>query len=363
VATRRVLRPQIVANRWDKEQSVKVTLVHQRKSPKSGAWEDSPPFSLSTVKAGEEVRLPLDTNQTWHLYRHLRNLYAIGAEGVPRGEGEVPVPEAKGTVMLEGKAREVVQYFEQHGEDLWHVVDELKPDLLEVLALQKRHEARRRAVEEFRAHAEQGDWSEDDWQTFFVTHTWIFGHNLAYRFLGQIQAQPHYGGTTLSGAGGQRGDMLYASLAEARFTVLVEIKKPDTPLLSREPYRNKAYGASPDLAGAIAQLQSNCRTWVLYGSRQEENEERLRRENVSTYEPKGILVIGHCRQLGDDPNNPNKKASFELLRRNLHNPEVITYDELLARAEFLTAAPPTQLTGLVPDGAPGQPPDSPAGAP
>ncbi len=89
----------------------------------------------------------------------------------------------------------------------------------------------------------------------------------------------------------------------------------------------------------MAQLQSNCRTWVLEGSRQEDNREALEGQGIYTYEPKGILVIGHCGQL----DSLHKKAAFEVYRRNLHNPEIITYDELLARAEFLVGSPPENV--------------------
>jgi hypothetical protein len=69
----------------------------------------------------------------------------------------------------------------------------------------------------------------------------------------------------------------------------------------------------------------------LEGAEQEENRERLAAADTYNYEPKGILVVGHTGQLDD----LNKKATFELFRRNLHNPEIVTYDELLARAEYL----------------------------
>ena len=82
----------------------------------------------------------------------------------------------------------------------------------------------------------------------------------------------------------------------------------------------------------MSQLQSNCRTWVVEGSRQDENREVLRQAGIETCEPKGILVIGNTEQLDGDI---NRRMTFELFRRNLHNPEVITYDELLSRAELL----------------------------
>jgi hypothetical protein len=69
----------------------------------------------------------------------------------------------------------------------------------------------------------------------------------------------------------------------------------------------------------------------LEGDRQNENAELLVRQGISTYQPKGILVVGHTGQL----DSPNTRASFELFRRNLHNPQIVTFDELLARAQFV----------------------------
>ncbi len=124
-----------------------------------------------------------------------------------------------------------------------------------------------------------------------------------------------------------------ATEAQNRFTVLVEIKKPNSELVTSKLYRNKVHELGEDLVGGVAQLQSNCRTWTRDGSRSEENIERLNAVNTYTYEPKGILVIGHTKQL----DTLNKQATFELFRRNLYNPQILTYDELYARAEFLVS--------------------------
>lgn len=196
--------------------------------------------------------------------------------------------------------------------------------------LTKLHQIRERAVAEFETHLEADDWDEPDWQKFFEQNTWIFGYGLSYRFLRPIHAQPDYGGRTLSGSGSQRGDFLMSTDAEARFTVLVEIKKPSSLLVGKE-YRNGAHLIGGELAGGIAQLHANCRTWDREGSRQEGNLDRLRDENVHTFQPKAILVIGHTGLL----DTREKLSTFELFRANLYNPDVITFDELLARSRAL----------------------------
>ena len=52
--------------------------------------------------------------------------------------------------------------------------------------------------------------------------------------------------------------------------------------------------------------------------------------------PRCFVIAGHLRQLTGASGGPipDKVRSFELFRRNLHEPEVITFDELLARAEW-----------------------------
>ena len=40
---------------------------------------------------------------------------------------------------------------------------------------------------------------------------------------------------------------------------------------------------------------------------------------------------------GEHGENEEKFSSFELLRRNLTNPEVITFDELYQRAKYIVA--------------------------
>lgn len=88
---------------------------------------------------------------------------------------------------------------------------------------------------------------------------------------------------------------------------------------------------SGDVAGGVAQVLSNCRTWEIEGSQTADNRELLEQNQRYTIQPKGILVIGHTSQL----DTIAKRTSFELFRRNLQNPEIITFDELLERASHL----------------------------
>ncbi len=85
-----------------------------------------------------------------------------------------------------------------------------------------------------------------------------------------------------------------------------------------------------DLVGGTSQLQTDCWQWEIQGSRTEENTERIP-QKTHTIQPKGILVIGHLDQL----DGLSKRRTFELYRRNTSNPEIITFDELYARANYI----------------------------
>lgn len=116
-----------------------------------------------------------------------------------------------------------------------------------------------------------------------------------------------------------------------RFTVLVEIKTPHSELFGKRQYRNGAWELSEELTGGVSQLQANCSKWEKEGSQTEDNREELSRQRVFTVQPKGILVIGHTTQLADI----SRRNTFELFRRNVVNPEILTFDELHERAKFI----------------------------
>ena len=83
--------------------------------------------------------------------------------------------------------------------------------------------------------------------------------------------------------------------------------------------------------GAISQIQVNSRTWAI-DSQRSENVRQLEKENTFTVEPKSILIIGNTEELN---NEESIVSCFESLRRNIINPEILTFDELYRRAEFI----------------------------
>jgi hypothetical protein len=334
--TRRVITPTLLnQNRKNPAAKVKIKIHHQRRANRNAAWEKVRTFRETTLKAGEQVSLDLHSEEVLLLYNHLTNLYAMAEGGVRPGSHELQVVDkSRGVAVFAGQqAQLLTQLIEKYGnDDLFSILRKLKPNLLAAAGLQAIQEGRMAALKEFEDQMTAKTWTEGQWYPFFEKNPWILGHGLSYRFLQNVQGQPAYGGLSVSGKGIQRGDNLMATTASIRFSVLVEVKRPDTRLLDEAIYRNGAYNPAEDLTGGVAQLQANCRTWAIEGSKLEGNEDL----EIETYEPRGILVIGDLSEFNRKDKKPRTR-SFELFRRNLHNPEVLTFDELLARARYLVS--------------------------
>lgn len=332
--SRKILRATAIRNKHNAKDCLKIRLIYQKKHnkgsvPEGQEFENLTRIKLSSLTGGQEVQVDLDSSQTAQLAEHIQNLYAIASEGITYGSAEKVIFSGEDSAFLE-QLESAIKGSRERSDQVLAMVRGLDPAAFDVAAHKARHDQHVTALREFADHLEAQDWREDDWEAFFARNRWIFGHGLAYQFLSEVQAQPHYGGVAVDGKGAQRGDHLMATEAGVRFTVLVEVKTPQAPLTQRDEYRNGAFAPGNDVAGGVAQLQVNARKWAVEGAAKEENRD-LEDQGVYTVQPKGILIVGHTASL----DSRSKRTSFELYRQNLHNPEVITFDELFERAKFI----------------------------
>lgn len=188
--------------------------------------------------------------------------------------------------------------------------------------------------------------SEKIWQTFFEKNPWIFGYGLGYIFLSQLdgkkleQIVQGYNVNTH----GKRVDGLMKTKGIISNLCFVEIKTDETNLLEKEPYRSGCYAASRELAGTIAQVQGTVSAAVKSLSEHisvSEADGTPTGEEIYNYQPKAFLVIGSLGEFKSETGvNKDKLQSFELLRKNIHNVEILTFDELYERARFITEYDP-----------------------
>ena len=192
---------------------------------------------------------------------------------------------------------------------------------------------RKQRLAEFKAALTEEREDEGWWQTFFENNKWIFGYGLEYVILRVEQPQAHVVGASVTGKDAQKADFLTSSGPE-KFTVLVEIKTPDTLLLrGGAPIRSRAWGLSTELTDALTQINANVEGWGNIGQDAPENKQFMASKGLRrTVKPKGIVVAG---MLGALEHDQAKLETFELFRKGIHGVEIITFDELHDRARYI----------------------------
>lgn len=192
---------------------------------------------------------------------------------------------------------------------------------------------RKDGLEEFNSNLiEISKLDEAEWQTFFKNNSWIFGYGLDYKFLSIIQKEASLSSTDLDGKNEVKADFL---LADNNFTVIVELKRPDTKLFEKDKNRSESWKLSNELTYAVSQILTQKAEWEL-NSQNKRFDNEGNPINQTTIDPKTILIIGHTQQFnGNKKEDLIKRKTFELYRRNSRNIEIITYDELLDRAKFI----------------------------
>jgi hypothetical protein len=176
---------------------------------------------------------------------------------------------------------------------------------------------------------------EKMWQHFFSSNRWIFGFGLDYQFLGVLQQEANLGLADLSGSGSPITDFL---LGARNFTVIVELKKPNTPLFKANANRAGSWSLSNLLFDSCAQILEQKAAWQIKSELNNRNSSDSEGNFIKqrTADPKAILVIGSLRDItGTEVEKSTKLRTFELFRRDSRNIDVVTFDELFERAKFI----------------------------
>ena len=344
--TRRIFRPKFVRRPEESKWRVEGALICQRKSSKN-TWEDTRELKLSQMRAGECIAMNLDSTQTENFISGLDSLKAIAAQrGVRLGKRDIIVADPNQVVEVNNKNRKLVieqLIARQYSQEVWDSIAATDPDLATRLSRSRLQEERRSALATFEQQLQANSWSEFQWENFFWSNQWIFGYGLRYQFLGLEQRQAGYGGESYKGVGKQRGEFLARTAGYESFTVVVEIKRPQTPLFGEREYRRGVPAFSSEFIGGVSQAQVNSRTWDTEGSRRATDRELLETRRIFTVAPLSILVIGSLSQL----EKFERRQSFELFRRNVHNPDILTFDELFDRAKYIVESDRADTSTMV----------------
>ncbi|MBL4559674.1 MAG: DUF4263 domain-containing protein [Labilibaculum sp.] len=184
---------------------------------------------------------------------------------------------------------------------------------------------------------------EDLWQKFFERNTWIFGYGLNFVFnstLDNKKLEQVVAGFDFNSAG-KRADAFLKTKGIIESFCFAEIKTHKTELLKlvKTSYRPECWSPSNELTGAISQIQRTVHKSILDISTKTEIKDKqgnLTGETIFLYSPKSTLIIGNLGEFnGEYGINEDKYSSFEMFRQGQRNIEVITFDELYQRAQFI----------------------------
>lgn len=195
---------------------------------------------------------------------------------------------------------------------------------------------KRKSLEEFRELL-NGRANETSWQDFLERNSWIFGFGLDYVFIDKVGSKFENitTGATYNSPGKRADGLAMARAAINRF-VLIEIKSHSTRLLTESSYRRGVWGLSSEVSNGVTQAQKTLFEFTTQNRKVDlkDHDGYSTREHSYSIQPKSILIVGSLAQIKD---NDDQVTCFELFRRNLQNPEIITFDELYYRAEYLVA--------------------------
>jgi Domain of unknown function (DUF4263) len=166
---------------------------------------------------------------------------------------------------------------------------------------------------------------EDFWQRELTARPFLLNQLLGASVV--IHKDKAYvGGKGVSDIGGKYADFLLSHEILDNVT-LVEIKTPETQLLQSWPYRMGVYGASSHLSGGLTQLSVQRHKLITsYPTL------KLEEPSLTVLNPRCVLLSGSVERELDAA---DKRESFELFRNGLRDVDVVTYDELFARARAL----------------------------
>lgn len=291
------------------------------------------PHSLSFSFVNEEIS---------KLLEFIQNIQSVNLDR--SSPMNIKDEELKKIILSDSQAKKIIQ---ENQELLTEVLrsEVTKEDIISVGFRKKQLEWYEKLLNDSKWFEEiqdkKGTTKEGLWQYYFEKNPWIFGYGLGYIFLEGLddkKLEQVVQGHNVN-SHGKRVDALMKTKGIISNLCFVEIKTHTTQLLDSKPYRTGCWAPSKELAGAIAQVQGTVASAVDSLTNKVSLNDKLgnpKGEDIYNYQPKAYLVIGSMGEFSTENGiNKDKLRSFELFRKNISSPEIITFDELYERARFI----------------------------
>jgi hypothetical protein len=190
--------------------------------------------------------------------------------------------------------------------------------------------------EHYRAKYVLSHGEESVWHHFLKHNDWILGLNVDVKFISDFYDEQKVGSENSKGRTSPKTDILGIS----NYTTLIELKHSTTEIFKKEKSKGRAntWDFSSDFIQGLSQclgqkvaLEKSFESKVFIN----EDNKRLDKNRTKTVDPKVVFIIGNRSiEFPHDLKDENyiKSETFELMRRNNRNIDIITFDELFERA-------------------------------
>lgn len=341
--TRLVFRGLFVNNINDKDAALKGKFLYQRKS-RTNEWEDTKNINMSTLKAGEGVKLSLKAGEVFSLYNELTNLYQIyNDDGIPFKNTKYVKLEENLKEIIEMNEEELSEFLNVHkqvGLDAFNnilswaikvgdpnkVIEKL--DVLDVDVLGELNSllglSKLKSVLEI-WNKNKNNSDEEFWQSVFEEYSIILSQLFSFPVIIH-EDKAYVGGKGLTNTGGNIVDFIMTNQITSNLA-FIEIKTPTTKLIGPE-YRKNIPNISKELTGAVTQVLSYSDSLG-----KEFNNLRINSDyEFEAFNPECVVIAGTTEKEIDDKYS---KRSFELYRNNMKDVSILTYDEVFKRVKVL----------------------------
>lgn len=339
--------PKLINNSKDQSKCISGQFIVQKKA-KNYDWENYNNLPISKLAMGQWINLDLSTSSMETLISYIESLRELYLK-----EGKVETFGTTKTILFSNKLspeeKEIISQIFNKDNDMKKELKEILQqniNLNDVLAAINNGKIN---IEDINNNLNYQDASnvycilqaklinpifleenldnsdERFWQNLFKKHPNIIS-SIIPSIVYLIEDQPYMGGKAINNTGGSIGDFLFKSNTEN--VSIIEIKTPNTTLLSRE-YRNNVYCPSQELIGSIVQIRKQKQNLLTdYNSLKISSIKK--NIDFNAFDPKTYIIIGNTNNL-----NSEQIESFELFRNSLKDIEIITFNELIDKLKII----------------------------
>lgn len=318
--TRLIFEPLIIDT--DKKQGVRWVFKFQRKWKKDN-WEDFEYTSLSTLRSWEEYKLELRSEELWLFIKEIFTRKEL--------QEQIWVQYGENCFVI---ANENIEKFltniwhQENEENLQNAIKNINSDVINSIENSINIARFEKILEEIKNNLTNCN-EKSFWQPLFKRENWI----LSQIFSSPItffQEEIYFGWKNYQNQWWVISDYMYNNPISNTITI-IEIKNPCEKLIESNLYRwtnptdlNAVYGLHKDFSWAITQVMNQ--KHVL-----QENFKGIQLpNNFKNYNIRSLLIIGKLSDLSE-----SQRKSFELHRDNMKNVDIITFDELYTKIEYM----------------------------